>query len=251
MSHEHEGAHVVKASGGGGGWKWLAAAAAAAVVLGGGYYAWKSMGAPQTQTAYNEPSDFSSSSEPVHAGPLAQDQTQDQTQNQTATDQAPPVDETVAPPPSNRTAASTPTRRSTATRSTPTRTARAEPVPEETVGVTLASATTDEEAVIVQGHRRPVWVRSPSASRLSDLYPARALERRRDGEATVNCTVEQGGRLDCVKASEYPLNSGFGTAALRVAHMFRHAPQRADGSSAIGTPVNLHVVFRMGDEDRG
>ena len=66
----------------------------------------------------------------------------------------------------------------------------------------------------------------------------------------MHCTVQERGALDCVKTSEMPANAGFGTAALRVARLFRHAPVRADGSSAIGSPVNLRVVFRMAENER-
>ena len=58
------------------------------------------------------------------------------------------------------------------------------------------------------------------------------------------------GALDCAPVSEYPARSGFGGAALRVAHMYRHGPTRRDGTDAIGSPVNLRVVFRIDDNDR-
>lgn len=128
--------------------------------------------------------------------------------------------------------------------------ARAEEVPEEVVGIIPASASSDENEIIVPGARRPVWQSTPSARRLSAAYPERALERGREGEARVACFVQQNGRLDCERVSEFPANSGFGNAALRVAHMYRHAEQRADGSSAVGSPVNLRVVFRIDDNDR-
>ena len=61
--------------------------------------------------------------------------------------------------------------------------------------------------------------------------------------------MQENGALDCARVSE--TSTRFGAAAMRVAHMFRHSQQRADGSSAIGTPVNLLVVFRMDDTRRG
>jgi hypothetical protein len=59
--------------------------------------------------------------------------------------------------------------------------------------------------------------------------------------------VEVGGSLDCQRVEETP---GFGPAAMRVARSLRHAPTRADGANAAGTPVNLRVVFRIDDNRR-
>jgi len=87
----------------------------------------------------------------------------------------------------------------------------------------------------------------PSARRLAAYYPARLLERRREGEARLHCTVLAGGALDCARVDETP---GFGDAALRVARSLRHAPQLADGSDATGAAVNLRVIFRLSEEDR-
>ena len=127
----------------------------------------------------------------------------------------------------------------------------ANPAPEQTVGVFPASATTEDgEPIIVQAAPRPVWRYAPSARRLATIYPERALEDGREGEASVHCTVRSSGALDCIGVSETPANVGFGDAALRATHMFRHAVQRADGSDATGSPVNLRVVFRMADNDR-
>jgi hypothetical protein len=244
MSHEEDNAHVIKPSkpakeGGGGGMKWLAGAAVAVLLAGGGYYAWKTMspGQSDTQTAYNDgysPTD-PYDSEPSNAGPLPQDES-------TTADTA-SADESPAPASSSAT-------RTTPRRSTPARTE----VPEETIGITPINATTEESAnigdgedLVVTAARRPVWSRTPTARRLSALYPQQQLDRRREGEARLACIVQDGGALDCENVSSTP---GFGSAALRVARTFRHSTQLADGSDATGSPVNLRVVFRMEDETR-
>lgn len=241
MSHQddnHGKAHVIHSKGGGGGGKWLVGGLAAAVLLGGGYYAWQKLSpmdkAPE-QVAYNETyDDDGTRAQPLP--PLMQD---DSSSSTAAIDD----DATAASQPTRTASASTTTRRRAATTA-----ARApEPVPETVVGVTPASMTMqEEEPVIVQG-RRPVWTRAPSARRLSAAYPQTALERGREGEARLSCTVLENGALDCVRVSE---TRGFGAAALRVSRMFRHATQRADGSSTAGAPVNLRVVFRMADDTR-
>jgi outer membrane biosynthesis protein TonB len=131
-----------------------------------------------------------------------------------------------------------------------------EAVPVEVIGVTLADSGADnaevqalaveEDDIIVRAPRRPIWVRTPNLRRLSSYYPVRALDRGREGEASLHCTILQGGALDCVEASATP--GGFGSSALRLARSFRHSETLSDGSSAIGTPVNLRVLFRLADD---
>ncbi len=214
--------------GGGGGGKLLLGAVAALVLIGGGYFAWKTYGSSQDgmQNAYND----TSSSSPYVDPPLESDQN-------TLADTA-STDDSVTPP------ASTSARRSTAS---------ASDVPEETIGITPINATsseavTDGDDIVITASRRPIWVRTPSARRLSALYPERALERGREGEARLHCTVQGDGALDCARVQETP--GGFGPAAIRVARTLRHAPQLADGSDATGSPVNLRVVFRMDEDQR-
>jgi TonB family protein len=227
------GATTIRASkGGGGAGKWLLGAVGAAVLVGGGYFVWKNMTPAQdsTEIAYNDPY----ASEPVRAGPLDSD-------SDTLAESASTDDSTA---PSSETA--------------PARRAPARAVPEETIGITPINASPegsdnampqDGDDVVVTAAPRPVWARMPSERRLSSLYPTRALERGREGEARLHCTVVDGGALDCARVEETP--GGFGTAAMRVARTLRHSPTLADGSDAAGTPVNLRVVFRIDENARG
>lgn len=234
------GAHTIKASkGSGNGGKLVLGAVAAALLLGGGYYAYSNYGPNADRTNIASQYEDSYGDDQLRAGPM--DSSDDSMTADTAS-----TDDSVAPPPASSTqrAASTPRR---------TQTAQAEVVPEETIGITPVNATTDEsiqdsEEVIVRAPQRPVWSRTPSERRLTSLYPVNALERGREGEARLHCTVETGGSLDCARAEE--TRREFGTAALRVAQSYRHSATRADGSSAVGTPVNLRVVFRLDENDR-
>jgi protein TonB len=229
----HNGASKIHSSkGGGGAGKLIAGALAAAVLVGGGYYVWKSMspGDNTSEIAYND----GYASEPMRAGPMDPLDSPSNTQD-TVIDDAEPAATAASP-------ATTP-RPATARRST----VRTAEVPVETIGVTPASVTMEDDDIVVTAPRRPVWTRTPSARRLEALYPARALEREREGEATLHCTVAERGALDCVRAEETP--GGFGTAAMRVARTLRHAETFADGSDATGSPVNLRVVFRISDEE--
>jgi hypothetical protein len=242
MSEHPHGAHTIRASKGGGAGKWLVGAVAAVVVAGGGYAAWKMYGGNQVNIdqAYD---DGSYADDPVRAAPLDSEgavlaQTE-ATDESTAAPAAAPSDVRPA-----RRAAARPQR---------VVVAQAEPTPEETIGVTPeglteASATTqDADEVIVRAPQRAVWTRRPSERRLATLYPAVALQRGAEGDARLHCIVQEGGALDCERVEE--TSRSFGAAAMRVAHGYRHAATRADGSDATGTPVNLHVVFRLEEEN--
>lgn len=212
--------------------KWIAGGVAALVLVGGGYAAWNAFGDRERgeQTAY-DPAPY--------ASPLSQDE------QDFASADDPGMDPTEAETSSEPGAAPP-----------PRRTARApEPIPEATIGVLPASegggvtTTAETDEIVVPGIRRPVWSRTPNPRRLASYYPDRALESGREGQASLACVVQNNGALDCRRVSEYPRHAGFGTAALRVARTYRHAPERADGSPAAGTPVNLRVLFRL-EEDR-
>lgn len=208
--------------------KWLLGAAAAVVLAGGAYAAWTEFGpAPErSEIAYDDTYD----EDALRASSL------DASDDAVAASAS--AESSAAPAPSSRTTA-------------PRATASASDIPEDTIGITPASASAQyqEDDVIVTAPWRPVWARTPSARRLSAMYPARALERGREGEARLACIVENNGALDCDPVSATP--GGFRGAALRVANTLRHAPQRADGADAAGTPVNLRVVFRIEDNPRG
>lgn len=221
------GAHTIRASQGGG--KWLLGAVAAALLLGGGYFAWQTYtNSNPLQAAHNDGYAEEPYDDALRAGPLEPDSVDEESE-------ASEPNAAPAPAPAARHA-------------------QAAPVPEAIIGVTPASvnaedaaAAADDGEIVVTAPPRPVWVRTPSERRLTSLYPARALERGREGEARLHCIVQDDGALQCEKLEETP-GGGFGNAALRVARTLRHAPRRADGSDATGSPVNLRVVFRIEDE---
>ena len=233
VSEHPHGATTIRASKGGGASKWLIGGVAAVVLAGGSYAAWKTFSPDQQQRVVNYEDPYAE--EPLRAGPL---EPQEQVlAESTATEEA------AAPPATERRAAPRPRRA----------VAAAEVVPEETIGITPVSASTEDvdqsDEVIVRPPQRPVWTRSPSERRLTSLYPERALRRGAEGEARLSCTVIERGALDCQRVEE--TSATFGAAAMRVARSYRHSTTRADGSDAVGTPVNLHVVFRMEEERSG
>jgi TonB family protein len=127
--------------------------------------------------------------------------------------------------------------------------AQAATAPVATLNVAYASSDSIRaDEIVVRASAPPVWADVPSAQHLAALYPTRALERGREGEAQLHCVVLNGGELDCAPVEA--TSDSFGAAALEVSRRLRHAARRADGSSAVGTPVNLRVVFRLDDEGR-
>jgi TonB family protein len=234
VSEHPHGATTIRASKGGGASKWLIGGVAAVVLAGGSYAAWKTFSPDQQQRAeinYDDPY----AEQPLRAGPL---EPQEQVFAESAATEA-----AALPPRAERRAAPRPQRA----------VARAEVVPEETIGITPVSASTEDtqqsDEVIVRAPQRPVWTRTPSERRLTSLYPAVALRRGTEGEARLSCTVAGRGALDCQRVEE--TSASFGAAAMRIARSYRHATTLADGSDAVGTPVNVRVVFRMEDEERG
>jgi TonB family protein len=229
---------TVEHEGGGNAWKWVAGAAAAAVVLGVGFVALTQNKSPQAEIAYNETATDQNADR--YAGPLPG--AERSPADVAADDEANVQTAAVAPTPAPR--------RERARTTTP---AASEPVViEQTIGVgsdgVVAENASADENIIVHSRLRPQWTRTPSAYRMAAAYPDRALERGREGEARVACTVLDTGRLDCARVSEYPAKYGFGRAAVRVAQQYRHDTLRADGQPAAGTPVNFRVLFRVAEE---
>jgi len=208
------------------GWKWLSGGAVAAMLWSGVFYAWVTLQPAQ-------PGQFAAFNAPFFA----------QTLGAPVRTELASLDHAVT---AQGSAAPDETRTAAAMRPHPIHARRAAaPAPEEMARVIDVSATSqDSAAIVVQGARASVWVRTPSAWSLANAYPRRALESGREGEASVHCSVRNSGALNCVRRSETP---GFGEAALRVARLFRHTPRRADG---IDSTVDLRIVFRMPDNDR-
>lgn len=208
-------------------WKWLAGGVAALALIGGGVYAWRNSDQNQPERA-----DYAYSDSVAPVG--------DEARSDVANLEAEPA---AAP--------ARPAQRQTARTTSPV--PDADQPAEQVIGVgptniAYEPSYAEDNDIVVEGRRPPVWSRTPNASRLEDVYPAMALERGQEGEARVQCIVEQDGALDCTRIAE--TDPTFGRAALRVARMFRHAPQRADGAAAAGTAVNMRVLFRL-EEDTG
>lgn len=89
-----------------------------------------------------------------------------------------------------------------------------------------------------------VWLQRPSAARINELFPSRALRDGRGGRVELDCLVDAGGVPRCAVSRETPSGFGFGSAAVRAAAQFRAAPTLDDGSPSAGAQTPLTIVFR-------
>lgn len=89
-----------------------------------------------------------------------------------------------------------------------------------------------------------VWAQRPSARRISDLYPSRALRDGAGGRVELACTVRADLSLACAVASETPGGGGFGPAALSAASAYRARPTLSDGSASAGARTRIAIVFQ-------
>jgi protein TonB len=88
------------------------------------------------------------------------------------------------------------------------------------------------------------WAQRPSARRISDAYPSRALRDGVGGRVELDCTVLASMALTCSIASETPAGLGFGRAALSAAGSYRARPALSDGASAVGARSRIVVQFQ-------
>lgn len=88
----------------------------------------------------------------------------------------------------------------------------------------------------------PVWIQRPTAMQTAKAYPPRV---RVDGRARLACDVTAEGRLTaCRVASEDPMDTGFGSSALRLSRYLRMAPTDMDGDPVSGRMVEVPFQFR-------
>lgn len=92
------------------------------------------------------------------------------------------------------------------------------------------------------------WAQRPSARRISELYPSRALRSGVGGRVELNCSVRSNQTLACNVANESPAGMGFGQAALSAAQSYRANPTLSDGRDATGVDARIVVQFQAPPE---
>ncbi|MBY0564309.1 MAG: energy transducer TonB [Hyphomonadaceae bacterium] len=91
---------------------------------------------------------------------------------------------------------------------------------------------------------RVAWAQRPSARRIADLYPERALRAGMGGRVQLDCTVLANLTVSCSILSETPPGMGFGAAALSAASAYRAQPRLSDGASAVGSQARIAIAFQ-------
>ncbi|HET9230724.1 MAG TPA: hypothetical protein VFO00_05520, partial [Vitreimonas sp.] len=89
-----------------------------------------------------------------------------------------------------------------------------------------------------------VWAQRPSARRIGELYPSRALREGVGGRVELSCSVRTNQTLACNIASESPSGLGFGQAALNASTSYRASPTLSDGSGSAGSQTRIVVQFQ-------
>ncbi|GAM98146.1 hypothetical protein U91I_01777 [alpha proteobacterium U9-1i] len=113
----------------------------------------------------------------------------------------------------------------------------AEPAPTQVADNRPAAATPTAAPTIS-------WSQRPSANRIAELYPARALREGVGGRVVLDCVVQPALTVACSVASETPASAGFGRAALSASSSYRAVSARSDGSTAVGARARLAITFR-------
>jgi protein TonB len=93
----------------------------------------------------------------------------------------------------------------------------------------------------------PTWLRKPSGEEMARYYPDSAARRGVSGLATLSCSVTAAGTVrDCEVVGETPQTAGFGAAALKLAKLFKMAPQTMDSQPVEGGTVRIPIRFTIG-----
>jgi protein TonB len=112
------------------------------------------------------------------------------------------------------------------------------------VASTQPASTTAPATTRAAPRGQVVWAQRPSARRISELYPARALREGVGGRVELSCNVRSNQSLACSVANESPAGLGFGQAALSASSSYRASPTLSDGSASTGSPARIVVQFQ-------
>jgi protein TonB len=107
-----------------------------------------------------------------------------------------------------------------------------------------ASTPTTSRATPPPARGAVVWAQRPSARRISELYPDRALRQGVGGRVELSCNVLATRALACNVANESPAGLGFGQAALSASQSYRASPSLSDGTSSSGAQARIVVQFQ-------
>lgn len=116
------------------------------------------------------------------------------------------------------------------------------------IGPSLSPAVSTPTTAPASATRQPPgtvnWTQRPTARRIADLYPQRALREGTGGRVTLDCVVQPSLSAACTIASESPAGEGFGRAALAASSAYRASPTLSNGQSSVGSSTRISVAFQ-------
>ncbi|HEX3920458.1 MAG TPA: TonB family protein [Caulobacteraceae bacterium] len=93
---------------------------------------------------------------------------------------------------------------------------------------------------------QPDWLHRPSGDDIATYYPERASRMGVSGYVTMRCTITAAGTVTaCEITAESPPDQEFGSAALRLARLFKMAPMTSDGVPVAGNQVIIPIGFQL------
>lgn len=91
------------------------------------------------------------------------------------------------------------------------------------------------------------WEHQPDWSAYARFYPPNAMNHGLNGDATLDCVVNEDRHLTCSVIEEAPIGAGFGEAAQHIAGLYVATSQTADGAPSVGLHTRIPFQFRTGN----
>ena len=92
---------------------------------------------------------------------------------------------------------------------------------------------------------QPDWLAKPTINNLMAVWPAGALRKGQNGQATLHCKVTTSGLVrSCTVIKEEPKGWGFGGAALALSSTFLMKPAMKGGAPVEGAEVSVPISFK-------
>ena len=118
------------------------------------------------------------------------------------------------------------------------------PIGPNTIVAPAPPQTAPATAIVSRPPPSVRFTQRPTARRIAELYPDRALRDGVGGRVELDCAITSALALQCGVTSETPPGVGFARAALSASQSYRVSPTLTDGSTAIGTRTRVAVQFQ-------
>jgi TonB family protein len=113
----------------------------------------------------------------------------------------------------------------------------------------LAQISVAYASETLQGRRRvgkPNWLALPSGDAVAGTYPETARETQLTGRATLDCAVQEHGRVGgCTVLAEDPPGARFGEAALKLSAGFVMTVWTDEGLPTVGGRISIPIRYQL------